>query len=205
MKTKIHPSVRSCSEVFESVDVRNSHENSFKHFKCESCDIEFEKNSDLTKHRLDDRSCKSLTCPKCNENFQDAQIPRDQITRRFFLHVGPCQNLQSFVCDVCGKAFNQERGLRKHREVHTNEGEQKRLLNQLNNRARKEAIRKNPRAFPCDMCDRSYTTNQKLKFHKLSAHGSGAKFACPYCPALLMNPSTLNVIFIFFFQRNSKI
>ena len=89
--------------------------------------------------------------------------------------------------------------------MHTESREQKRLLNQLNNQARSEAIRKNPRRFNCESCNRSYTTNQKLKFHQLSAHGDGAKFACPYCPMMLMNPSTLNVrcITIMIFNKNT--
>jgi len=108
--------------------------------------------------------------------------------------VKSCQNLRNIICDICGKAFNYEKCLYLHRrKVHSAAGAQRRLLNTLNNQARAEAMRKNPRSFPCDLCDKSYTTNQRLKFHKLSAHGDGAKFPCPHCPMLLLNPSTLNV------------
>ena len=36
--------------------------------------------------------------------------------------------------------------------------------------AQSESRRKNPRAFPCDQCDASYTTNQRLKFHVMRVH-----------------------------------
>jgi len=108
-------------------------------------------------------------------------------------HVETCQNLRNYICDICGFAVNHERQLQKHRQIHTEEGEQKRLLNELNRMAWAEARRKNPRCFSCDLCDRSYTTNQKLKFHKLSKHGTGPKLQCPYCPMLLINSRTLNV------------
>ena len=53
-----------------------------------------------------------------------------------------------------------------------------------------EAKRINPRNFPCDKCDMSYTTNQKLKFHKMSVH-DGIKLNCPHCDVKLANPDTL--------------
>ena len=68
--------------------------------------------------------------------------------------------------------------------------EKKRLLFRLNNRAMSEAKRINPRNFPCDKCDMSYTTNQKLKFHKMSVH-DGIKLNCPHCDVKLANPDTL--------------
>ncbi len=58
-----------------------------------------------------------------------------------------------------------------------------------------KASRKNPRKFACSKCDRVYTTNQKLKFHILSAHGQGRQFQCPHCPMKLLNPATLSVCF----------
>ena len=45
-----------------------------------------------------------------------------------------------------------------------------------------EKYRKNPRAFACDQCDASYTTNQKLKHHKLIKHENvEKKHPCPIC------------------------
>ena len=45
-----------------------------------------------------------------------------------------------------------------------------------------EKLRKNPRAFSCDECDASYTTNQKLKHHKLIKHENvEKKHPCPIC------------------------
>ena len=74
------------------------------------------------------------------------------------------------------------------------EAEQKRLLYKLNNIARMEARRVNPRSFQCDQCDRAYTTNQKLKFHKISEHQENNEgFKCPHCDKAMKNPGTLQV------------
>ena len=77
---------------------------------------------------------------------------------------------------------------------HSVEAEQKRLIYKLNNMARQEARRINPRNFPCDQCDRAYTTNQKLKFHKIAEHEGGSpRFPCPECDKVMRNPGTLQV------------
>ena len=81
----------------------------------------------------------------------------------FLAHINACTNNRSFVCDICGMGFFTKSKLTGHRRVHTKEAEQKRLLFRLNNRAMSEAKRINPRNFPCDKCEMSYTTNQKLK------------------------------------------
>ena len=48
--------------------------------------------------------------------------------------------------------------------------QQKQIMTKLSQMAHSESRRKNPRAFPCDQCDASYTTNQRLKFHVMRVH-----------------------------------
>ena len=64
------------------------------------------------------------------------------------------------------------------------------MMSKLTSLAQSEARRKNPRLFPCDQCDASYTTNQKLRFHKMRIH-ENAKFECPHCTKILSTPDTL--------------
>jgi len=178
-----------CKELFADIKSRDEHVRSVKHFKCDSCVVWFDTMKEFKTHRNEDPTCKSFTCPICQRNFQKET---QTVKTTFKDHVLACENNRTFICDICGQSFNQERRLKKHRLVHTEVREQKRLLSSLNNQARSEALRKNPRNFSCDQCDRSYTTNQRLKFHKISAHGDGSKLKCPYCPKELMNGATLN-------------
>ena len=102
--------------------------------------------------------------------------------------------MRTYICDVCGKGFNLDSHLRKHKEVHSKVRENSKALAIIANECRGEARRINPRRFQCDQCAKCYTTNQKLKFHKLSAHSNNVRqYQCPHCPARLMNSWTLSV------------
>merc|ERR1739838_413951 len=63
-------------------------------------------------------------------------------------------------------------------------------MTKLNMLAQSESRRKNPRAYPCDQCDASYTTNQRLKFHVMRIHEKKS-FNCPQCGLKLATPDTL--------------
>jgi len=107
-------------------------------------------------------------------------------------HMLACENPRNFVCDVCGQGYNTKRHLKAHMQLHTDEGQKRREMTQAKLMAHGEVRRKNPRRFPCTMCDRNYTTNQKLRFHMTSAHGIGEKLECPLCPKKLMTPNNLS-------------
>ena len=95
------------------------------------------------------------------------------VTHSLLDHVNACQDLRPFICDFCGAGFNQRSTWRAHvHRMHTEEGEQKRLLAAESRRKNCEFKRVNPRKFQCGSCDKSYTTNQKLRFHLLSHTGS---------------------------------
>ena len=86
------------------------------------------------------------------------------------------------VCDICGKEVSK-RSMKKHKEqVHSASGAERAKFEIAQRLAIAETVRKNPRAFPCDQCDRSYTTNQKLKFHKMIQHENAEKkYPCHIC------------------------
>ena len=114
-----------------------------------------------------------------------------QIQDRAVRHSRTCKNLQEYECDYCPKKFNHRKGLTRHQKVHTDAVH---YIDRLRNLA--ESRRIHERKFPCDECDRAYTTNQRLKYHKLSAHGNGPQFQCPFCPKKLMTPCNLNVSYL---------
>ena len=68
-------------------------------------------------------------------------------------------------------------------------GETKRQLGKDLQRAALESRRRNPRKFQCPECPQKYTTNQKLKYHRM-VHG-GVKIQCNSCLKLLSSPTAL--------------
>ena len=64
---------KSCEVIFDTIEERDEHEKNIKHFRGESCEIDFKLFSDWQKHRNEDVNCKALTCPKCNKNFQSSK------------------------------------------------------------------------------------------------------------------------------------
>ena len=133
-----------------------------------------------------------MVCERCGIDYFDTEpSKRYEKIRR---HRASCYNERKFICEQRGTGFNSHIKLKRHMRSHTAEAEQKRLLYRLNNIARQEARRVNPRNFQCDQCDRAYTTNQKLKFHKIAEHEGGSpRFPCPECDKVMRNPGTLQV------------
>jgi len=41
----------------------------------------------------------------------------ESILTNILEHVLQCQNMRTFICDVCGKGFNLDSHLRKHKDV----------------------------------------------------------------------------------------
>ena len=76
------------------------------------------------------------------------------------------------------------------------ENENKKRLSVLKNASLGESRRIKPRKFECDLCDKIYTTNQKLKFHKLGAHTKVKQFQCSYCENKFTTPYLLSVSII---------
>lgn len=187
--------IASCEMVFESVAARLLHEQEFKHFKCEPCGVAFVKLTGLKQHRKSE-VCHALVCDNCGKDFNKEKCPggRSQLYEKAKRHVAACKNERKFVCDKCGMSFNQAGNLKKHVKKHSVEYQQKKELNYIALCARAEERRVNPRHFKCDHqgCEKAYTTNQRLKNHKLAIHSGGPKqFPCPICPKVMVNPETL--------------
>ena len=110
-------------------------------------------------------------------------------------HQSVCESRETGtrVPGVCGKYLKNANTLKHHKEaVHSEFAQQKRDLFRANQMAHAELRRKNPRSFACDQCDRSYTTNQKLKFHKLAAHAGEKQFQCQECLKTFTTPANLS-------------
>ncbi|XP_061590689.1 zinc finger protein 48-like [Cololabis saira] len=84
-----------------------------------------------------------------------------------------------FRCDVCTETLVDVPALVKHKRVHE---EPAPLVSGETDVAEPHTVPADQPSFPCNMCDRSFTTTQKLKRHKLLHLKDGRK--CPKCGVL---------------------
>lgn len=177
---------QSCGKTFKTGAERNKHETDVSHYKCEICDISYIRYKELQTHHKTE--CEPLICHVCKEEFR-----RDSKNNtEFNNHILQCENLKSFICDICGLGFNLKKKLQTHQKLHSEQNTNKKLLSKLKNELLGESRRIKPRKFQCDLCEKSYTTNQKLKFHKLGAHTAVKQFECTYCDSKLTTPYSLS-------------
>ena len=61
-------STKTCKLTFKTFAEAQEHRKTVKHFKCDYCEIEFWKFSELSQHQRS-KECKIWTCVGCGENF----------------------------------------------------------------------------------------------------------------------------------------
>lgn len=91
-------------------------------------------------------------CELCTQNF----ITVLELVKHKQMHD---EEKKSFICEICGKHFTGQADFSEHQRVHKDEP-----------------------AFPCNMCDRVFTTSHNLKRHKLLHVKDGRK--CRTCGVL---------------------
>ncbi len=88
-------------------------------YKCESCEKEFSRKDNLTRHVRNKHENISFACPKCNRTFA-----RESSRNQHEIVCGGAVNTSASeggVCDVCVQFFALMKNLRQHkRSVHEN-------------------------------------------------------------------------------------
>jgi uncharacterized Zn-finger protein len=83
------------------------------------------------------------------------------------------KKLKLYSCDICGKAFNKNYNLNKHKKIHTGEKPyscdvcEKAFLTK-SNLANHERVHTGEKPFECEICQESFSRNFKLSKHKKS-------------------------------------
>lgn len=137
--------------------------------KCRICDKTFKDLDEIRKHLTTDHS-KSFTesgnglvaYDLTSKNGQFACHICAKIFQTFILlnrHMNV--HFSNAVCETCGAGFMTHQRLIQHKEIHL------------------------PGGYPCNKCDKVYTTNSNLKYHIEKAHEGTTKMRmlrCPHCP-----------------------
>ncbi|CAL1533234.1 unnamed protein product [Lymnaea stagnalis] len=164
-----------CGKTFHRSDHLKAHvriHSKKRHFQCEHCDETFKRKDHLKYHQI---------------NFHGVKISLNEL-RRYSRHAFSQPQKKTILCDVCGISFGNERNLKNHLRIHSNQGKYScqfcaKSFNQssnLNIHLRKHT---GQTPYKCLNCDKSFTTSAKLKTHARK-HTGDLPFTCSLCGRL---------------------
>ena len=147
-------------------------------FSCsyEGCDEFFPTQGQLNKH-LQAVHQAAFKCSKCDKSYDTANGLNKHYHKHFKF---------SNVCSVCGKTFQFPKQLKTHEGKHTDSlvgkyvcptgGCNKVLLSKQGLEAHCKIHEE--QEFPCDLCDKKFNTEYRLKQHQVGKHREGTVAFC---------------------------
>lgn len=118
-------------------------------FPCDQCKKIFSSNSFLTKHKENSHAINFMCSHDgCRRGFPT----EDKLEMHLLVH-----EEKSFMCNICGKLFNNRGNFQGHMNVHDTE-----------------------RKYECEVCKKAFKTKDVLGKHK-RIHGETRQFCCEIC------------------------
>ena len=146
-------------------------------FTCayDDCDEYFGTQGQLNSH-LQTVHKATFKCPKCDKSYDTA----NGLNKHFHKHFKFTN-----ICSHCGKTFQFTKQLKTHEGKHTDSivgkyvcptgGCNKVLLSKQGLDAHRKLEEKE---FPCDLCDKTFSTEYRRKQHQVGKHGNGTVAFC---------------------------
>ena len=155
------------------VHLSHEHSNQAREMKhtCEECGKEFQFQKYLKRHMLKHGE-KNFVCETCGKRFETLYILK--------LHQESHSEVRPYGCKICGSSYKRYRNLLSHRqEVHG--------IYAVGPRKPKDPFRSHDRSkkgllerFPCDVCDKAFSTRGKVAVH-MRTHTGERPFRCDVC------------------------
>ena len=150
-----------CKRKFDCADVLRNHlvnhlkddtQQNGKTSKCTECGMKFRNTRGLDKHIITKHPTTELDCHICGK-----KLPRGQLK----IHMNAHDQVKSFKCDLCSKAFMRNEHLTRHKiQVHS-EGPSN--------------------YYKCKKCTMEFRNDQSLRNHVNRDHREELPFKCRYC------------------------
>ena len=158
-------------------------------YKCDTCDMEFLKESNCNYHKVDcpQKKKKTYVCEVCDMDCQNYE--------RFKRHLSQHDELNTWICEFCGQGFAFQGLLNTHRKKHNKRKkyqcedcgksltDKKALIMHL---LKHRGIKK----YTCEICGKKLASSEGYSSH-LIAHKGPPPFMCDLCDKGYYSPSNL--------------
>ena len=151
---------------------------------CSNCQMNFDYAVSLNSHLmrcLPTNDLKDFSCGECETSWYSGTALRK--------HISEAHGIITNVCHVCGSIIKSKAFLKEHiaavhggsKEYRCFECPKPRFFaSQLGLTSHHQNVH-GPKNFPCNFCDKRYSTNYKLTSHQNQVHLKPTKFQCGVC------------------------
>lgn len=127
-------------------------------------------------------SDKELKCAVCDLHFNRFMT--------LFIHMN--KHYQSYVCDICGKAYSSQHKLRAHTSMHEIGdfacGQCEAVLpNRVARHRHMNDVHGPKERYRCPICDKHFDSYHSRMKHLDVIHGEKTEYKCGYCPAVFIS------------------
>lgn len=147
------------------VHEQHIHQGIPKQHICEVCGMMFHVGAKLRRHMVKHTGERPFVCETCGMRFGTKHLLKN--------HQVCHSDLRPHKCKVCGKAFKRQRNMRGHEQN---------MHGLVNARSEQE---KDGISYPCSVCEKEFSTKQKVTMHMRCHTGQFVGFPCDICGKIL--------------------
>ena len=125
-------------------------------YSCKVCSKNYKRKETLNCHMLQHSGKKNLCCSVCQKRFYTKTL----LTSHMIIHSG----IKAYVCNVCGSAFSYKSNLTSHLKIHS----------------KVKIERESEKQYPCSECSKQFRLKHHLTQHMVSHTGVKA-YKCEIC------------------------